>query len=146
MGHWVRTLLVLALLPAFASCGDSASSGNNTACGEGETCHNDCGDDETSCNMACDKGATCTATCRANQSCSFACGAGASCAWDCAAGSCQVSGASTDCRCSGTCVGTCSGSGGEGEGEGSGGEGEGSGCNCGAPTDPGYAACMAACN
>jgi len=137
---------------------DSAKAGNNEACGEGDTCENNCDADPSSCNMSCAAASTCKAKCNDGQSCNFSCHGTADCTFDCTAGSCNTSGDSTNCSCSGDCLGTCggisypdAGTGGSGGTDGTGGAagtgGGGDDCmsQCGSPTDPGYADCVAAC-
>ncbi len=143
--------IVLMAIATLGCSGDGTKAGNNTVCKDGESCGTSCSAEPATCNMSCLSGSNCNATCNANQSCSFTCEEGATCDFNCANGSCSVEGKSADCKCSGTCTGTCGGvavadtGGTDGADTGDdGGEGD---CvqKCGAPTDPGYAACVQAC-
>ena len=166
MNLW-KSLTTAALLSiALVACSgedDGTQSGNNEACGEGENCTNNCDLEPDSCNMSCAAGSTCKATCQDGQSCNFACHGTADCTFDCTAGTCNTSGDSDSCTCTGDCIGTCggiaypdggtSGTGGTGGSTGTGGTAGSAGtgtdpdcmAECGAPTDPGYAECVAAC-
>lgn len=134
-----RMILMVALFSVGAvACddgGESIEAGPSTVCAAGDTCNNDCMGNDSACNMTCPAQATCTAVCRTGQTCNFTCEVGASCDFDCANGACQVTGAHAGCSCSGNCTGTC----------GDGGGGDPCLDACGAASDPGYAACIAAC-
>ncbi|MBU1897835.1 hypothetical protein KKB55_08775 [Myxococcota bacterium] len=130
---------LFTLIPLACDSDDGVSAGNNEACDGNDRCENDCSYSQTSCNMSCTGEATCEATCQAGQSCSFTCGGNATCTFDCTQGQCQVSEeTSANATCTGEYVGTCGG-------EVGGGEVGGGDCDCGAPLDPGYAACITAC-
>ena len=136
-------LLAIATLTLTAGCDGTSRSGNNLTCNSG-SCSATCDDVGTAmgCNVRCESGTTCDARCNPGQACNFECVPGATCRFDCTAGSCQATG-DADCSCSGDCVGTCGG-GVTGPME-DGGTGGSCADLCGAPTDPGYAACVAAC-
>lgn len=134
---------VLCIVVGLASCGDDGNNGtqagNNEVCNAGQTCTQTCDSvDNDECNINCLADSQCSATCREGQNCAFRCDAGASCDFDCTAQQCQAGSGSDDCSCSGDCIGTCGGvNGNNGDAD----------CvaGCGAASDPGYAACVAAC-
>ncbi len=148
-------LLALTLAPALVGCNNALETGNRLEC-VGGSCSSSCDNEGTSvsCEVLCQDGTTCDARCNAGQDCRFTCAPGARCDFDCTAGSCSVSGTGAErCSCVGTCPGTCGGTAGFDDagvpamGSDAGGGGGGTDCLdlCGEPTDPGYAACVAAC-
>lgn len=142
---WKALIVAVAALCMGVGCGDGVTEGNDLICRDGETCENTCSESEDTCDTECLAGSNCKSTCKAGKDCDFVCRANATCNFDCTAQSCQAAAeGGASCTCTGTCEGTCGGTGGGTGGTGGGGGGD---CvsQCGAPTDPGYAACVQAC-